>query len=93
MPPFKKSIGTLHLRELNEQTVVKLALSYQLKYGLIGRLMDKMMVRAQFSKMIPAVLAGLKHYAETGEGVSSMDDIKRNPTPSQAISQLQLAVA
>ena len=42
---------------------------YGMKFGFVGALMDRLMVKKQFSKAIPGILAGLKHYAETGEQV------------------------
>ena len=41
-----------------------------LRFGILGRLMDAMMVRREFTKIVPKVLAGLKHHVETGELVN-----------------------
>ena len=90
-PPFRTAHGSFRLREENGQTVVKLTLSYGLKYGPIGRLMDVMMVRSQFENIVPRMLAGLKHYTETGEEVTA-EVLKRTPQPLQAVSALQLSV-
>ena len=43
-----------------------LALEYELKFGLLGRLMDRFMVKRQFDKVVPAVLSGLKRHMERG---------------------------
>ena len=40
-------------------------LDYDLRFGLVGSLMDRVAVKSQFSKVIPSVLAGLKKYAES----------------------------
>ena len=42
-------------------------MTYRMKFGLPGRLMDLMMARRQFRKMANAVLEGLKHHVETGD--------------------------
>ena len=90
-PPFKQAYGTFRLREENGQTVVKVALNYGLKYGPIGRLMDVMIVRSQFTKVVPNMLAGLKHYAETGEEVNAAV-LKAVRKPLATATQLQLSV-
>ncbi len=68
MPPFRSnSEGTFSVREDNGNTVVDMEMRYDLRFGFLGRLMDALMVRPQFSKIIPQVLAGLKYHIETGE--------------------------
>ncbi len=90
-PPFKQAYASFRLREEHGQTVVKLALNYGLKFGPIGRLMDAVMVRSQFKKVVPNMLAGLKHYAETGEEVNPAV-LKAVRKPLAMASQLQLSV-
>ena len=43
-----------------------LALEYELKFGPLGRLMDRFMVKRQFDKVVPAILSGLKRHMERG---------------------------
>lgn len=50
-------------------TIVTFKFDYQLKYGPIGKLMDKLMFGPQLSKGLPRILTGLKHFVETGEEV------------------------
>ncbi len=69
-PPFKKALGYISLTEGGPQTTVNMTVEYTLKFGPIGSLMDSMMIRSQFEKIVPRVLQGLKHYAETGEEVT-----------------------
>jgi len=71
-PPFRKAIGTLAVREQGTGTVVSMTLEYELKYGPVGRLMDRLMVRPQFEKVVPAVLGGLKRFAES-QGVAQLN--------------------
>lgn len=64
VPPFKKATGRLAVRSNGSGTVASMTLEYDLKYGPLGKLMDLVMVRSQFQKVIPTVLDGLKKYAE-----------------------------
>jgi hypothetical protein len=43
---------------------------YELKYGPLGALMDRLMVRKAMSQGMEGLLAGLKHYSETGKQVN-----------------------
>lgn len=50
----------------------KRAIEYSLKMGPVGALMDATLVKPQFSKGFGGLLAGLKHYTETGEQVDGI---------------------
>ena len=69
-PPFKKAFGRMVLKEDGDQTLVTLTFEYTLKFGPVGSLMDAFMVRPQFKKIVPNVLAGLKHFTDTGEEIT-----------------------
>ena len=69
-PPFKQAFGRLAAQEEGAGTRVMMTLDYNLKFGPLGSLIDVLMVRPQMRKVIPNVLLGLKHYAETGEEVT-----------------------
>jgi carbon monoxide dehydrogenase subunit G len=47
-------------------TLVAQDFEYQLKFGLLGKLMDAMMMRSKLNKGINDVFAGLKGYVEGG---------------------------
>ena len=64
VPPFKRAIGTLSVRPNGSGTVASMTVEYELKFGLIGKLMDRLTVRSQFEKVVPAILRGLRQYAE-----------------------------
>jgi len=89
MPPMKDVQATLSVSEDGDATVVDLDMSYSLKFGPLGALMDALMVRPQFSKAAPNIIKGLKHFVETGEEVTPQV-IKRidaqgdNATPTYA---------
>jgi ligand-binding SRPBCC domain-containing protein len=48
-------------------TVVRQRMEYELKFGLLGKLLDAVMVRRKWNAGIKGFLAGLKRYAETDQ--------------------------
>ncbi len=65
LPPFVRAGGRFTLSDgENGGTVVGLALEYQLRFGWLGSLMDRLMVRREFARTVPAILKGLKRRAE-----------------------------
>lgn len=71
LPPFKTARATLSIDEVDGRTVTHARMEYDLKMGVLGRLMNVMMVRSQFGKSFSGLLAGLKHHVETGEQVTA----------------------
>ncbi|MEN8145468.1 MAG: SRPBCC family protein [Gemmatimonadota bacterium] len=65
VPPFKHAAARLAVQPNGPGSVVTMELDYGLRFGLAGRLMDRMAVRSQFSKVLPALLTGLKEHAES----------------------------
>ena len=49
-------------------TVVRQRMEYQLKFGLLGKLLDAVMVRRRWSAGIRAFFAGLKRHVEADRG-------------------------
>ncbi|MDN5203056.1 SRPBCC family protein [Fulvivirgaceae bacterium BMA10] len=76
LPPYEFMSGTIALHEFNEKTVANFSFSYKLKYGVIGRFLDKTMIRPQFKKAPPKYVLGLKYYVENGRKISS-EELKR----------------
>ncbi len=85
MPPFKgpphahvsvRATGTARSTLSGE-------LSYEMKLGPIGWLMDRTLVRSRFGSAFGRFVAGVKHYAETGEEVTEETDL------SGSLSSLQ----
>lgn len=64
VPPFSRAFARLDVSDEEGGTRVTMRLEYSLRFGPLGRLMDRMMVRAQFEKVVPSVLGGLKEFAE-----------------------------
>ena len=64
-PPFKTAFATLKVESVNaQQTKAYFIIEYTLKFGLMGKMMDTMMVKSQFSKASQLILDGLKEYSE-----------------------------
>ena len=67
-PPFRDAFGRLELAESKDGEVeVTMTFTYGLRFGILGSLMNRVMVEPRFRTMLPAVLAGLKRHVETGE--------------------------
>ena len=67
LPPYRFMRGKTVVESLGGETRVSFTFSYLLKFGLIGRVMNKFMIKPQFSKAPPQYLQGLKKYLESGE--------------------------
>ncbi|KJD31196.1 hypothetical protein PW52_16775 [Tamlana sedimentorum] len=65
LPPYRFMKGRIDLVELDEKTKVTFLFSYQLKYGILGRMMNALVIRPQFKKAPPKYVNGLKEYVET----------------------------
>ncbi len=67
-PPLRDATGRLQLTEEDDGSVrVTMTVEYGLKFGPLGRVMDILLVRPQFEKVVPRVLRGLKRHLETGQ--------------------------
>ncbi len=69
-PPFKWAQGRMWVDEEGQGTRAGLEFEYRLKFGPIGLLLDRLVMRRQFEKMLPAVLRGLKNLLEQREADS-----------------------
>lgn len=68
LPPLKSAVGRLTAKPNGDGATVRFDIEYELKFGLLGELLDRLMVRPRFKKVGPALLGGLKRYLEAGEG-------------------------
>jgi uncharacterized protein YndB with AHSA1/START domain len=75
-PPFKTAFATIDVRDDGpDNAVVRGSIEYSLKMGAVGALMDATLIKPQFSKGFGGLLAGLKHYTETGEPVDGLEGL------------------
>ena len=65
--PLYRNVVEFSIEADGSDTIVTVAPDYALKYGLLGRLMDRIAVGRKFKKGMSDLLAGLKHHIETGE--------------------------
>ena len=62
--PIKCLKHTYSFQKIGNQTKVQQVMEYTAKFGLLGLLMDKMMIGKQFNSGLNKFLNGLKTYAE-----------------------------
>jgi len=68
MPPFRTATARFEVTEAGAGTArASFAMDYELKYGPLGWMMDRLMVRAMFGRTVVRVLAGLKEHVEAGD--------------------------
>ncbi len=65
--PLHRNVVEFSIEADGSGTIVTVAPDYALKYGLLGRLMNQIMVRRKFKKGMEDLLTGLKYHIETGE--------------------------
>ncbi|MDX1528976.1 MAG: SRPBCC family protein [Gammaproteobacteria bacterium] len=63
--PFKSAEIRFALTANGNQTIVEVTPDYQLKFGIIGRLLDALMGRSQYRKGMRELLQGLKEFVES----------------------------
>ena len=63
--PMKGLKHSYSFQKLGNQTKVVQVMEYTVKFGLFGRLLDKLMIRKQSDIGIKKFFTGLKSYAET----------------------------
>lgn len=63
--PFKSADIRFTVMPSGADTLVTVSPIYELKFGVIGRVLDKLMVRAQYSQGMRDLLQGLKTFVET----------------------------
>lgn len=74
MPPFKDMVAHFQLQfESDTQTKVEFEISWGMKMGVIGKMMNAMMLKPQFQKGAENFLLGLEHYVKTGAKISEAE--------------------
>jgi ribosome-associated toxin RatA of RatAB toxin-antitoxin module len=62
--PMKRLQHSYRFEKIGNQIKVKQVMEYTVKFGLLGKLLDTMMIRKQSDSGIKKFFAGLKSYAE-----------------------------
>ncbi len=65
--PLHRNVVEFSVEAEGSATIVTVAPDYTLKYGLLGWLMNQLVVRRKFQKGMEDLLIGLKYHIETGE--------------------------
>ncbi len=68
--PLKRALGRFDLTSNGQGTIVSLTLSYELRLGPLGMLMDMLFARPQIAEAVWSTTRGLKHRVETGQAVT-----------------------
>jgi len=77
IPPVNNILVTIGVESVSTgQTRIYIRLSYQPKFGPIGVVMDRVMIRPLMSKAMKGIIYGFKHHMETGEPVQSFGTLK-----------------
>jgi hypothetical protein len=67
--PIHRNVVEFSVESTDTGAMVTVTPDYTLKYGPVGWLMDRIMVRQLFNGGMEDLLSGLKYYVETGEVV------------------------
>lgn len=62
--PMKSLVHSYTLKKIGNQTEVSQVMTYTMKFGMIGKLMDTLMGKRQSDKQIKRFFKGLKEYIE-----------------------------
>ena len=65
--PIKRNVVEFTVRSVEDGTIVSVAPDYELKFGPIGALLDRLVAGRQLRKGMDNLLVGLKYHVETGE--------------------------
>lgn len=72
--PLKHADARLSAEPLDGgRTLVCMRMDFTPKFGLLGWLMGKTVMKSQFTKILTSVLAGLEHHLDTGNVVGPKD--------------------
>lgn len=62
--PLAGATAQFFLEDAGRRTLASVHFDYDVKYGRLGRLLDRLMVSKQLDRAVPAILGGLKRYVE-----------------------------
>ncbi len=70
--PVREIFLTFAVGEVSGGTRVSMTYQYRMKYGVLGLLLEAVVVKSMLKRVARGLLSGFKHYAETGEHVHSV---------------------
>ena len=65
--PLRSNVVQFSVDADGDRTIVGIAPEYRIKFGLLGLVMDRLVLPRLFKKGMKDMLAGLKYHVETGE--------------------------
>ena len=82
--PLKRARNTWAVRPDGKGTRVTFTVRFETRFGPLGALLDRLVMRRKFTQTMRLSLAGLKQYVETGEPVQSVGEV--SPTVIAAVA-------
>jgi uncharacterized protein YndB with AHSA1/START domain len=73
--PMKRARNTWAARPEGKGTRVTFTVRFETRFGPLGAVLDRLVMRRKFAQQMRPSLAGLKQYVETGEPVRSVGEI------------------
>lgn len=70
IPPICNMQAGLRVEADGKNSLFTITMYYEPKFGILGKIMNRLMIQSQFERMLQGVVQGLKHHAETGELVT-----------------------
>ncbi|MBX2796911.1 MAG: SRPBCC family protein [Myxococcales bacterium] len=67
--PLKQAHASLAVRPSAEGSVVSMTMDYTPKFGIVGSVLDALMMRRQFRKVVSQILEGLDEHLRSGDVV------------------------
>ncbi len=64
LPPYTFMKGRVELEDNSTHTLASFTFTYKLKFGFMGRIIDKVIIRPQFKNAPYEYITGLKKYVE-----------------------------
>ncbi len=67
--PLQSATGVFDLEPTGNGCTITMTMSYVVKFGIIGRAMDAMMMRRMMTRSLTGLLAGLEEHIATGKEI------------------------
>lgn len=75
-PPFQSNAATLSVRpDGPDRSVLTTELVYELKFGPVGRLLDRTLVEPKFGPAFKLLAASIARHVETGDEITQQTDL------------------
>lgn len=64
--PIAGATAQFFFEEVEAGTLVTVNFDYEVKYGALGRVLDRLMISRRFDRAVPAIIGGAKRHIEAG---------------------------